>query len=265
MTRARSTSVWRAILGRLGLVAGLAILLGLVLMPHAAFAQTFTLDFGPTSASGPNSTTSRIIQLVMLMTILSVAPAILMMVTAFTRVVVVLSVLRHALGTNTSPPNAVVMSLAIFITVFIMTPTFQAAWNTGLQPLINGQIDEGEAFKRSAMPFHDFMMHHVREKDLALFMNMAKVPQVEKPEDTPLQALVPAFMISELRRAFEIGFLIYVPFIIIDMVIASVLMSMGMMMLPPMMLSLPFKLIFFVLVDGWYLLVGSLVQSFQNG
>jgi flagellar biosynthetic protein FliP len=145
-----------------------------------------------------------------------------------------------------------------------MNPTFQAAWNTGLQPLINGQIDEGEAFKRGAVPFHDFMMHHVREKDLQLFMNMAKTPQVERPEDTPLQALVPAFMISELRRSFEIGFLIYVPFIIIDMVIASVLMSMGMMMLPPMMLSLPFKLIFFVLVDGWYLLVGSLVQSFQN-
>ena len=258
------TSARLKLFKRAGLLASFGLMLAALLLPHTAFAQTFTLDFGPTSATGPNSTTTRIIQLVLLMTILSVAPAILMMVTAFTRVVVVLSVLRHALGTNTSPPNAVVMSLAVFITVFIMSPTFEAAWNTGLQPMINGQIDEGEAFKRTTVPFHDFMMRHVREKDLALFMNLAKAPQVEKPEDTPLQALVPAFMISELRRSFEIGFLIYVPFIIIDMVIASVLMSMGMMMLPPMMLSLPFKLIFFVLVDGWYLLVGSLVQSFQN-
>ena len=242
-----------------GLVAALA------LPPEAAFAQNFSIDFGPTAATGPNSTTTRIIQLLLLMTALSVAPALLMMVTAFTRIVVVLSILRHALGTNTSPPNAVVMSLALFLTIFVMAPTFENAWNTGIQPLINGQINEAESFKRTAMPFHDFMMHHVREKDLQLFMNMAKVPQVERPEDTPLQALVPAFMISELRRAFEIGFLIYVPFIIIDMVIASVLMSMGMMMLPPMMLSMPFKLIFFVLVDGWYLLIGSLAQSFSGG
>jgi flagellar biosynthetic protein FliP len=249
---------------RLLLAAATAAVIGVALLPHAAFAQSFNIDFGPTSATGPNSTTTRIIQLLLLMTALSVAPALLMMVTAFTRIVTVLSILRHALGTNTSPPNAVVMSLSLFLTIFIMSPTFEGAWSTGIQPLINGQIDEAESFRRTAMPFHDFMMHHVREKDLALFMNMAKVPQVEKPEDTPLQALVPAFMISEMRRSFEIGFLIYVPFIIIDMVIASVLMSMGMMMLPPMMLSMPFKLIFFVLVDGWYLLVGSLVQSFQN-
>ncbi|MSO73421.1 MAG: flagellar biosynthesis protein FliP [Rhodospirillaceae bacterium] len=229
-----------------------------------AAAQRFTLDLGATSPPGPNSTTGRIVQLLLLMTILSVAPAILMMVTAFTRVVVVLSILRRALSTNSSPPNVVVMSLAICITVFIMAPTFQAAWDAGIKPLINGKITEAEAFDKNAAPFHDFMMRHVREKDLSLFMNMAKTPQVERPEDTPLQALVPAFMISELRRSFEIGFLIYVPFIIIDIMIASVLMSMGMMMLPPMTLSLPFKLIFFVLVDGWYLLVGSLVQSFQG-
>jgi len=147
----------------------------------------------------------------------------------------------------------------------VMAPTFQASWNDGVKPLIDGQISEQQAFDRGTVPFHAFMMKHVRDKDLALFMDMAKVGKVEKAEDTPLQALVPAFMISELRRAFEIGFLIYVPFIIIDMVIASVLMSMGMMMLPPMMLSLPFKLIFFVLVDGWFLLVGSLVQSFSGG
>jgi flagellar biosynthetic protein FliP len=236
-------------------------LLGLLISAAPAAAQTFSLDFGP-AAEG--STTGRIVQLFLLITILSLAPAILMMVTAFTRIVVVLSILRRAIGTNTAPPNTVVMSLAIFMTAFIMAPTFQAAWDNGVQPLVNGQIEETEAFDRTMRPFHDFMMKHVRPKDLNLFMNMNNTPTVEKPEDTPLQALVPAFMISELRRAFEIGFLIYIPFIIIDMVIASVLMSMGMMMLPPTMLALPFKLIFFVLVDGWYVLVGSLVQSFQG-
>jgi flagellar biosynthetic protein FliP len=245
----------------LALVAGLTALV----FALPAFAQSFTLDLGATDATGPNSTTGRIVQLLLLMTVLSLAPAILMMVTSFTRIVIVLSILRRALGTNTTPPNVVMMSLAIFITVFVMAPTFQASWDTGVKPLIDGQINEQEAFDRGSQPFHDFMMRHVREKDLQLFMNMANTPTVASPEQTPLQALVPAFMISELRRAFEIGFLIYVPFIIIDMVIASVLMSMGMMMLPPMMLSLPFKLIFFVLVDGWYLLVGSLVQSFSGG
>jgi flagellar biosynthesis protein FliP len=245
----------------LALIAGVAALI----FTLPAFAQSFSIDLGATDATGPNSTTGRIVQLLLLMTVLSVAPAILMMVTSFTRIVIVLSILRRALGTNTTPPNVVMMSLAIFITVFVMQPTFQAAWDTGVKPLIDGQINEQEAFDRGTQPFHQFMMRHVREKDLQLFMNMANVPTVATPEETPLQALVPAFMISELRRAFEIGFLIYVPFIIIDMVIASVLMSMGMMMLPPMMLSLPFKLIFFVLVDGWYLLVGSLVQSFSGG
>jgi flagellar biosynthetic protein FliP len=158
----------------------------------------------------------------------------------------------------------VIMSLAMFMTAFIQAPQFETAWHDGVQPLINGQIDESVAFDRSAKPFHEFMMRHVREKDLGFFMGLSKMPTVATPDDTPLQALVPAFMISELRRSFEIGFLIYIPFIIIDMVIASVLMSMGMMMLPPSLLSLPFKLIFFVLVDGWYVLVGSLVQSFQN-
>ncbi|MGE4062835.1 MAG: flagellar type III secretion system pore protein FliP [Rhodospirillaceae bacterium] len=238
---------------------------GALLLAAPSFAQSFTLDLGATDATGPNSTTGRIVQLLLLMTVLSIAPAILMMVTSFTRIVIVLSILRRALGTNTTPPNVVMMSLAIFITVFVMAPTFQASWESGVRPLIEGQIDESEAFDRGTQPFHQFMMRHVREKDLQLFMNMANAPQVATPEETPLQALIPAFMISELRRAFEIGFLIYVPFIIIDMVIASVLMSMGMMMLPPMMLSLPFKLIFFVLVDGWYLLVGSLVQSFSGG
>ncbi len=238
-----------------------AIVAGLALAAAPAWAQSLNIDFG---AKGDSSTTNRIVQLFLLMTVLSVAPAILMMVTAFTRIVVVLSILRRALGTNTAPPNTVIMSLAIFMTAFIMAPTFEASWENGVQPYVNGRLNETDGFNRSAAPFHDFMMKHVREKDLNLFMNMAKTPTVERPEDTPLKALIPAFMISELRRSFEIGFLIYIPFIIIDMVIASVLMSMGMMMLPPTMLALPFKLIFFVLVDGWFLLVGSLVQSFQG-
>ena len=232
-----------------------------VLAAAPALAQSFTLDLG---GGNPNegTTTGRIIQMLLMMTVLSLAPAIAMMVTSFTRIIIVLSILRRALGTNTAPPNIVITSLAIFMTAFIMAPTFQNAWDTGLKPLINGDITEEVAIDRTIMPFHDFMMQHVREKDLTLFMDMSRSEKAIEPSETPLQALVPAFMISELRRAFEIGFLIYVPFIIIDMVIASVLMSMGMMMLPPMMLALPFKLIFFVLVDGWYVLTGSLVQSF---
>ncbi len=231
------------------------ILLG---MSGEAVAQSVSFDFGPDDSS----TTGRVVQLLLFLTVISVAPAILMMVTAFTRIIVVLAILRRAIGLATSPPNMVVMSLAMFMTAFIMAPTFSVAWQSGISPLIDGQIDEETAFERSVEPFHGFMMRHVRDKDLMLFLEMSDTGPVAAPEETPLQALVPAFMISELRRAFEIGFLIYVPFIIIDMVIASVLMSMGMMMLPPMMIALPFKLVFFVLVDGWYVLVGSLVQSF---
>lgn len=258
-TRAGS---WISFSVRWGKIAAAAVML---LFASPVIAQTFSLDFGPTATTGPDSTTGRVIQLLLLMTVLSVAPAILMMVTCFTRIVIVFSIIRRALGTNSSPPNMVMMSLAIFISIFIMAPTFESAWDAGLEPLIEGQIDEGEAFERTSAPFRAFMLNHVRPKDLALFLDMSNAGPIATPDETPLQALVPAFLISEIRRGFEIGFLIYVPFIIIDMVIASVLMSMGMMMLPPMMLSLPFKLIFFVLVDGWYLLVGSLVQSFQGG
>lgn len=223
-----------------------------------AVAQEVTIDLG----NPDGSVTARITQLIILMTVLTLAPSALLMVTSFTRFLIVFSILRHALGTGTSPPNQVLVSLALFLTIFIMAPTFEAAWDAGMVPLINQQIDEFEAFERAMAPFRDFMLQHTRPKDLQLFMDMANVGPVESPADTPLRALVPAFMISELLRAFEIGFLLYVPFIVIDMVIASVLMSMGMMMLPPMMLSMPFKLIFFVLVDGWHLLVGSLVQSY---
>jgi flagellar biosynthetic protein FliP len=184
------------------------------------------------------------------------------MVTSFTRIVIVLSFLRFALGTQQSPPNVVLVSLALFLTGFIMTPTFNEAYTNGIAPLMDERITEVQAFEATVKPFHAFMMAHVREQDLDLFQQMAKATPQQTGVNTPLQALIPAFMISELRRAFEIGFLVYLPFLIIDMVIASVLMAMGMMMLPPALISLPFKLIFFVLIDGWYLIAGSLVRSF---
>jgi len=230
-----------------------------LLVPDNAWAQTFSLDLG---ADSTGSTTATMVQLIILLTVLTLAPSFLLMVTSFTRLVVVFSILRNAMGTGTTPPNQIMISLALFMTLFIMGPTLQEAWTVGIEPLINERIDAFEAFDRAMVPFSEFMLAHTRPKDLQLFMDMAGLDAVQDPADTPLRALVPAFMISELLRAFEIGFLIYVPFIIIDMVVASVLMSMGMMMLPPMMLALPFKLIFFVLVDGWHLLVGSLVQSY---
>jgi flagellar biosynthetic protein FliP len=244
------------------LVIGLAIATFVTLTADAAMAQSFTLNLGDDAGGG---TTGRIVQLVALMTVLSLAPGILVMITSFTRIVVVLSILRAALGAQQAPPNMVLVSLAMFLTAFVMAPTFERAYEQGISPLLEQKIDEKTAFVQVAAPFHDFMMSQVREKDLVLFMNMAKVDKVESPEATPLQALIPAFMISELRRAFEIGFLLFLPFLIIDLVVASVLMSMGMMMLPPVMIALPFKLIFFVMVDGWYLIAGSLVRSFGVG
>jgi flagellar biosynthetic protein FliP len=206
--------------------------------------------------------TERVIQLVALLTVLSLAPSILVMVTSFTRIVVVLSLLRTALGTGTAPPNAVIVSLALFLTAFVMGPAFQRAYDTGLRPLLANEITQEQAFERATEPFRVFMLKNVREKDLKLFNDLAREPTPTSPETVSLRILVPAFMISELKRAFEIGFLLFLPFLIIDLVIASILMSMGMMMLPPVVVSLPFKLIFFVLVDGWSLVAGSLVQSY---
>ncbi len=237
------------------------LIVGLLLLaPLPAFAQSFNLDLGDGT-----STTGRIVQLLLLMTILTLAPSILMMVTSFVRIVVVLSLLRTALGTQQAPPNAVLTSLALFLTFFIMAPTGEVAWRDGISPLIDGRITEVQALERAAKPFHDFMIRHTREQDLGLFIDIAKIAAPETPEATPFRVLVPSFMISELRRAFEIGFLLFIPFVIIDMVVAAVLMSMGMMMMPPAIVALPFKLIFFVLVDGWYLISGSLVQSFGSG
>ena len=239
------------------LIGPLALVLALIAAQPAA-GQSLTLDFG--DAGG--SSTARIIQLVALMTVLSLVPSLLIMLTSFTRIVIVLSFLRSALGTQQSPPNVVLISLALFLTGFIMTPTLEEAYRDGVAPLIEERISEAQALERTMRPFHRFMMRYVRDQDLRLFLDMSKAKPEEVGDQTPLRALIPAFLISELRRAFEMGFLIYLPFLIIDMVVASVLMAMGMMMLPPATISLPFKLIFFVLVDGWYLVAGSLVQSF---
>ena len=241
----------------IALAAGAAGL-GIALAAWPALAQSFNLDLN--RAGG--SSTSQIIQLFALLTVLSLAPSILVMVTSFVRIVVVLSFLRTAMGIQQTPPNSVMMSLALFLTAFIMAPTMQEAYTNGIAPLVANEIDEMEAFDQSVKPFHAFMMQHVREPDLILFADIAKVGEVKVPDDTPLQVLIPAFMISELRRGFEIGFLLFLPFLIIDMVVASILMSMGMMMLPPAAVAMPFKIIFFVLVDGWHLISGTLVQSF---
>jgi flagellar biosynthesis protein FliP len=231
-----------------------------LVLPGEASAQSFTLDLGDGA-----TTTGRIVQLIMLMTVLTLAPSILMMVTCFVRIIVVLSLLRTALGTQQAPPNVVLTSLALFLTFFIMAPTGERAWREGIAPLTEGRITEQQALERAALPFHDFMVRHTRETDVALFVDIARIEPPATPEAIPYRVLIPAFMISELRRAFEIGFLLFIPFVIIDMVVAAVLMSMGMMMMPPAVVALPFKLIFFVLVDGWYLIAGSLVQSFGGG
>ena len=185
------------------------------------------------------------------------------MMTSFTRIIVVFSITRSALATNSTPPNMVLISLALFLTMFIMAPTFEKVWDEGIKPMYEEKLEITEGLEKAAAPMKEFMVRNTREKDLLLFTDLAKEKPAESIEATPLKVAIPAFMISELRRAFEIGFLIFIPFLVIDMVIASILMSMGMMMLPPTVLALPFKVIFFVLVDGWYMLAGSLVQSFK--
>ena len=232
-----------------------------LLVAGSAQAQSINVDLGQPGAS----VSGQILRLVLLVTVLSLAPSILIMVTSFTRIVIVLSFLRTAIGLQQTPPNSVLVGLALFLTVFVMSPTFEAAYHEGIEPLLADEIDENEALVRASGPVRSFMLHQVRPQDVALFVDIAKLQPAPAVADAPFRVLLPAFMISELRRAFEIGFLIFLPFLIIDMVVASVLMSMGMMMLPPVMVSLPFKLIFFVLVDGWALVVGSLVQSFGSG
>ena len=230
----------------------------LIWIAEPAAAQSINLDFGDGGEA-----TGRLVQIIALITILSLAPSLLVMVTSFVRILIVLSFLRTAMGTQQTPPNQVLIALALFLTFFIMMPTFEQAYDTGIKPMIEEEIDEFEAFARVSVPFRNFMLRHVRERDLTLFVEISGITTENvQRENLSLRILIPAFMISEIRRAFEIGFLIFVPFLIIDMVVASVLMAMGMMMLPPIIIALPFKIIFFVLVDGWYMVVGSLVRSF---
>ena len=226
-------------------------------------AQGVTIDFGDNDDQTLFS--NKVVQLLGLITILSVAPSILIMVTSFTKITIVFSILRHALGLQQTPPNIVIISLSLFLTFFIMFPTFNKSYENGLLPLMNNQVDEEKALPKIIDPFKIFMKENTRDKDLDLFKDIAKESQNLEKSELPLRVIIPAFMLSELKRAFEIGFLIYLPFLIIDLVVASVLMGMGMMMLPPVIISLPFKLIFFVMIDGWYMLSGSLVKSYGLG
>jgi flagellar biosynthetic protein FliP len=249
------------------LAAGAALATLLILLTAApTFGQMATVStpyFTLGTASGEDPAHgSAVLQIFLLMTVLSLAPAILTMVTSFTRIVIVLSLLRRALGTMQLPSNQIVIGLALFLTVFIMAPVWQKIQQAALQPYLDQKISSQQALEQAAGPLRDFMLRQTREKDLALFVDVAKLKRPQGPEDVPTSVLIPAFIISEVKTAFEIGLLLYVPFLIVDMVVAAVLLSMGMMMLPPVMVSLPFKLLLFVLADGWYLLVGSLVKSF---
>ena len=243
--------------------------------PLAALAQDVAQAAGQAGSGGAGAAinvdlgtgaglTERVVQLVGLMTVLSLAPSIVIMTTSFVRIIVVLSLLRTALGMQQSPPNAVLVSLALFLSAIVMAPTWQDAYDSGIRPLMDQQMELPQAFDLAAEPVKNFMLAQVGRDDLALFTRLSQVPANTPAVDLPLRVVTPAFMISELKTAFEIGFLLFVPFLVIDLVVSSVLMSMGMMMLPPVVISLPFKLIFFVLVDGWRLVAGSLVESFQK-
>ncbi|NUB14445.1 flagellar type III secretion system pore protein FliP [Azospirillum brasilense] len=241
------------------------------LLPAAAWAQSGGLDLSsigsaPGSATGESGSLSgRVIQGIVLLTVLSVAPGLLVMATSFTRIIVVLSLLRSALGLQQSPPNMVLISLAMFLTFHIMGPVFDTAWQDGLRPMLNEQVTQEQGLERMVEPFRNFMASQVRDKDLSAFAGFSGKLEAEQPKTAAtadLRVLVPAFLLSELRRAFEIGFLIFLPFLVIDMVVAAVLMAMGMMMLPPVMIALPFKIIFFVLTDGWFLIANSLIRSY---
>lgn len=220
-----------------------------------------SLNIGVGTATKPGEVATTI-QIFLLLTVLSLAPSLLIMTTSFTRIVVVLSFLRTAMGTQQAPSNQIILALSLFLTFFIMTPVWQQINREAYQPYKAGTLSQEQAFEKAVQPVRKFMLSQTREKDLALFVSLSKQDRPKNADDIPTLTIVPAFMISELRTAFQIGFLIYIPFIVVDMVVASVLMSMGMMMLPPVMISLPFKILLFVLVDGWGLVIGSLVKSF---
>lgn len=245
-------------------------LVGLVLyftVVPCALAETITLpnvnlQIGGQNTDSPQGVSSAL-QLVMLLTVLSLAPSFLIMVTSFTRIVVVLSFVRSSLATQQMPPNQILIGLALFLTFFVMAPTMQQVNNEALQPFVKGQLDQQTAFQKGMEPLRTFMIKQTREKDLALFVKLSKMDRPRNFNDIPNYVLIPSFVISELKTAFQIGFIIFIPFLVIDMVVASALMSMGMMMLPPMMISLPFKILLFILVDGWDLVIQSLILSFK--
>jgi flagellar biosynthetic protein FliP len=234
----------------------------LILATGAAAAQV--PDLNSLLPTGDATATGRIVQLVGLLTVLSVAPGLLVMVTSFTRFAIALSFLRSGLGLQSTPANLILISLSLFMTFYVMAPTFDKAWASGLKPMLNNSLSEQDAYPKIVGPFREFMLSQVRDKDLRLFDDLAKGSMhVDDKADVDLRVLIPSFMISELRRGFEIGFLIALPFLVIDMIVATLTMSMGMMMLPPSVISLPIKILFFVLIDGWNLLIGSLVRSFS--
>jgi flagellar biosynthesis protein FliP len=238
------------------------VFVALALALMSAGAQAQTVDLGSLIPNGGASATGRIIQMAVILTVLSVAPGLLIMVTSFTRFIVALSFLRSGLGLQSTPANLVLISLSLFMTFFVMSPTFDRAWQNGVKPMLDNTISQQDAYVAVTQPFREFMLAQVRDKDLNLFEDLSKGNfQIKDRATIDLRLLVPAFMISELRRGFEIGFLIVLPFLVIDMIVATLTMSMGMMMLPPAVISLPVKILFFVLIDGWNLLIGSLVRS----
>jgi flagellar biosynthetic protein FliP len=238
----------------------------LALTPWCAAAQGAGFPGIPTLTTSPapngGTTYSLSIQTLLLLTLLSFIPAMVLMMTSFTRIIIVFALLRQAMGTQTSPPNQVLLGLTLFLTFFIMSPVAEQVYTDGYLPMAEGRIGLDEALDKASVPTKAFMLRQVRESDLALFTQVGKIPPVEKAEDLPMKVVIPAYVTSEIKTAFQIGFIVFIPFIIIDMVVASVLMSMGMMMMSPVIVSLPFKLMLFVMVDGWGLLIGSLVQSF---
>lgn len=244
------------------IVRALWALVALAVSSQSALAQT--IDFQTLFPAGDASVSGRIVQLLVVMTVLSVAPGLLMMVTSFARFLIAFSFLRAGLGLQTTPNNLILVSLALFMTLFVMAPTFQEAWDNGVKPMVENKISQQDGYTRTTAPFRTFMKANVRDKDLALFEQMSadRFGEQNKAGPDDLRVLVPAFMVSELRRGFEIGFLVTLPFLIIDLVVATIMTAMGMMMMPPTVVSLPLKVLFFVLVDGWSLLVGALVKSF---
>jgi len=239
--------------------------LGLLAFGSAAFAQPVgmpAINLSVGEASTPAQVVGSV-KLLILLTVLALVPAFLVMMTSFTRIVIVLSLLRNALGTHQTPPNQVLIGLALFLTAFIMAPVYERIDREAIQPFLENRITQEDAQAKGAKPLREFMLRQTREKDLALFIKLSRTPVPRKRDDLPLTVVIPAFITSELKTAFAMGFLLYLPFLVIDMAVASILMSMGMFMLPPVMISLPFKLLLFVLVDGWYLVVKSLVESFR--